>query len=48
MTIEGTRTGGKTTIGDVDLIVVRHGALPDPLLAGAAVREQMTPFDFPQ
>lgn len=48
VTIEATRTGAKKTINDVDLIVVRHGALPDPLLAGAAVREQMTPFDFPQ
>ena len=48
VTIEATRTGAKTTINDVDLLVVRHGALPDPLLAGAAVREQMTPFDFPQ
>jgi len=45
--IKDSRTGATTTLTDVGLIIVRHGALPDPLLAGAAVREQMTPFDFP-
>lgn len=46
--IDDTRNNIQTTISDADLIVVRHGALPNPLLAGAAVSEQMTPYDFPQ
>lgn len=37
------------TLTEVDLIIVRHGALPERLLdSGPPVPEQMTPFDFPQ
>lgn len=48
VTLQAVPAGAKVCVNDVQLIIVRHGALPDPLLAGAAVREQMTPFDFPQ
>ena len=46
--LQSSTTKAKKPINDVGLIVVRHGAMPDPLLAGAAIREQMTPFDLPQ
>ncbi|MFN3812685.1 MAG: NAD(P)-binding protein [Roseateles asaccharophilus] len=49
-TVELESTFGKSrTLTDVDLIIVRHGALPERLLdSGPPVPEQMTPFDFPQ
>ena len=31
-----------------NMIIIRHGTEPKPMLGGAPVREQMTPFDLPQ
>lgn len=39
--------GASQVLSDIGLIVIRHGTHPIPLLAGAAVKEQMTPIDVP-
>lgn len=39
---------GSTITVTANMIIIRHGTEPKPMLGGAPVREQMTPFDLPQ
>jgi hypothetical protein len=44
--VQDVKAGGKQTLR-ADLLLVRHGIVPSPLLGGPAVPEQLVPYDLP-